>query len=352
MRTILQASTTAVLATLASLFFFSPRLLVFTEEAPGSYEWTRGLNFVAQVEGRPAGEVEPALRHRLLPLYAAKFLGLQGYNSFLLGWVGVLVFLVGSNLLLRNLGAPSTVAAASTFLLASTGAVITSFGWLGILDCWWVFALILVALAPQWWLVGLAALMAPWIDERFLIGLPAALVARSLVYRFAVRAAARLLAVIVAAVLPYIGYRVYSLFWLPGDASGEFISMQFVVWLRMAPHGWWMAYRLAWIFLLVPLFLPNASRVKPWLVALCCLPVVFAAIVTAADVTRSAMVLAPLMMAGIIVAWRSYPVETTRLLPWIAAANFLVPYIHIVYNKMEPVHPLFWEIVRLVKKVG
>ena len=36
----------ALLATLCSLFFFSPRLLVLTEGAPSSYEWTRGLNFL------------------------------------------------------------------------------------------------------------------------------------------------------------------------------------------------------------------------------------------------------------------------------------------------------------------
>ena len=345
----------AFLAAAASIFFFSPRLLVFTEEAPGSYEWTRGLNFVAQVEGQSAGQVEPALRHRLLPFYVAKILGLKGYNALLLGWIGVFACLGGTNLLLGSFGVPNRVAAASTFLLASTAAVISSLGWLGIFDCWWVLSLIVVALAPRCWLVALATLLAPWIDERFLIGLPVAVLARFVIYPFALGAATRLLATISVAALPYLAWRLYSWLCLPGDASGEFASnvfAGFVVWLRMVPHGWWMAYRLAWIFLLAPFFLRNASGVKPWLIALCCLPVVFVAVVTAADITRSAMVLAPLVPAGILLFYRAHPEETERWLPWIAAANFCVPYIHIVYNKAEPVHPLLWEIIRLIKKVG
>lgn len=218
-----------------------------------------------------------------------------------------------------------------------------------------MLSLIVVALAPRYWLVALATLLAPWIDERFLIGLPVAVLARFVIYPFALGAATQLLATIAVAALPYLGWRLYSWLCLPGDASGEFASnvfAGFVVWLRMVPHGWWMAYRLAWIFLLAPFFLRNASGVKPWLIALCCLPVVFVAVVTAADITRSAMVLAPLVPAGILLFYRAHPEETERWLPWIAAANFCVPYIHIVYNKMEPVHPLLWEIIRLVKKVG
>jgi hypothetical protein len=345
----------AVLAGLASLFFFSPRLLVFTEEAPGSYEWTRGLNFLDQIKGQPHQEIEPALKHRLLPVYTAKILGLSGYEAFALGWAGVIVCLTGTNLLLRRAGVPNRVATSATFLLASTATVITSLGWLGIFDCWWVFALIVVALASRQWPIVLVVLLAPWIDERFLIGMPVAVLARFLVYPFVPRAAIRLFAVVSAATLPYVVWRLYSLLYLPEDASGEFLSGHFtgfVVWLRMVPHGWWMAYRLAWIVLLLPFALPNASGVKPWLIALCCLPIVFAVTVTAADITRSAMVLAPLMITGIVVAWRAFPENTARWLPWLAAVNFVVPYTHIVYNKTEPVHPLLWEIIRLIKKVS
>jgi len=352
MRDVGRVTAVAVAASLVSLFFFSPRLLVFTEEAPGSYEWTRGLNFVAQLDGQPIAEVEPALRHRLLPVYAAKLLGLRGYNAFVLGWAGVLVCLAGTNLLLRRVGATSRVAASATFLLASTAAVITSLGWLGIFDCWWVFALIVVALAPQHWAVGLAALLGTWIDERFLIGLPAALFARCLVYPWEMRQVATTGLVVAAMVAPYAAWRTYSLLYSSGDASSEFFSLHFLVWVRMAPHGWWMAYRLAWVFLILAFVLPNASGVKSWQLGAICLLTAAAAVVTAADLSRSAMVLAPLLVAGVVLAWRNAAQDTERWIPWLAVANFFVPYIHVVYNKLEPVHLLPWEIVRLIKKMA
>lgn len=342
----------ALLAALCSLFFFAPRLLVYTEEAPGSYEWTRGLNFIEQVEGQPSDEVEPALRHRLLPVYVARVLGLKGYAPFVLGWVGVVGLLAYVHFLMSRLGVPRRVAVSTVFLLASTSAVITSFGWLGIFDAWWVWALVIVAFAPQWWLIAAAALLAPWIDERFLIGLPAAFVTRWLVYPWQMRRAAGYFLLIAAMVAPYAAWRIYSLLYSSGDASGEFLSLHFLVWLRLAPHGWWMAYRLAWGFLILAFVLPNASGVKSWLLGAICLLTAAAAVVTAADLSRSAMVLAPLLLAGVLLAWRNAAKETERWIPWLAVANFFLPYIHVVYNKLEAVHPLPWEIIRLLKKMG
>ena len=342
----------AFVACVASLLCFSPRLLVFTEEAPGSYEWTRGMNFVAQVQGQTGDGVEPALRHRLLPVFVARALGLHGYAALLLGWAGVLVCLACVNSLLRSLDVPERIAASSVFLLASTSAVVTSLGWLGIFDCWWVLALIVVAIAKQWWLVGLASLLAPWIDERFLIGLPIAFAARWLIYRLTVRDVARVGLAVLLPLLPYLVWRLYSLVYSPTDASGGFVSTHFVVWLSMVPHGWWMSYRLAWVFILLPFFVPNATGVSPLWLGLICMCAGFAAVLTAADITRSAMVFAPLMVVGVIVSFRRYPKETLQWMPWITAANFIVPYMHVVYNKLEPVHPLPWEIIRLLKKVG
>jgi hypothetical protein len=342
----------ALAASSASLMCFSPRLLVFTEEAPGSYEWTRGLNFLQQVEGQPVEEVEPALRHRLLPVYAARVLGLDGYAPLFLGWVGVIGLLAYIHALMGQLAVTRRVAISTVFLFASTSAVITSFGWLGIFDAWWVWALIIVAFAPQLWLVATVALLAPWIDERFIIGLPAAFVVRWLAYPWQGRQAARILLLLAVMVAPYAAWRFYSLLYSQGDASGDFLSLNFLVWVRLSPHGWWMAYRLAWVFLVLAFVLPNASRVKGWQLGAVCALTVIAAVVTAADLSRSAMTLAPLLLAGILLAWRNAAQQTDRWIPWLAMANFLVPYIHVVYNKLESAHPLPWEIIRLIKKMA
>lgn len=352
MKRFLNCLAIASAAVVVSLLFFSPRLLVFTDEAPGSYEWTRGLNFLEQVEGKGSQEVEPALRHRLLPVYAARVLGLDGYEPFILGWIGVLCLLACVFVLMERHGAPRRIAVSTVFLFASTSAVVTSFGWVGIFDAWWVLALVLVAFAPQFWVVAAAALLAPWIDERFLIGLPVAFAARWLINPWLANSALRLLLFIALAVGPYAAWRVYSLLHSSNDASADFISLHFLVWLRMAPHGWWMAYRLAWIFLVLAVCLPNASRITPWQLGAICFVSASAAIVTAADISRSAMVLAPLLPAGVLLAWRRAPQDTLRFTPWVAAANFVVPYMHVVYNKIETVHPLPWEIIRLIKKLA
>jgi hypothetical protein len=341
----------ACLAALASVVFFSPRLLVFTAEAPGSYEWTRGLNFLAQVEGQPIERVEPALRHRLLPVLAARALGLTGYAGFALGWMGVVVLLACVYSLMSQSGVPGAVATSTAFLFASTSAVITSFGWLGIFDSWWVLALIVVAMSPKLWPVAVAGLAGPWIDERFIIGLPLAFLARWLVYQWQPRIAGKLVLVLATTIAPYAAWRVYSLLHSSGDASQEFLSLHFLVWLRMVPHGWWMAYRLAWACVIFCFVLRNASGVRAWQLGVVCLLVAAAAIVTAADISRSAMVIAPLVPAGVLLAWRQNSEQTKRWLPWIAAANFATPYIHVVYIKLEPVHPLPWEILRLAREL-
>lgn len=54
----------------------------------------------------------------------------------------------------------------------------TSMGWLGYYDSWLAVALLTAALAPRRWMVIVACVLAPWIDERFVIGLPLALLVR------------------------------------------------------------------------------------------------------------------------------------------------------------------------------
>jgi hypothetical protein len=350
--TLLLSTMVALLAVFTSLFFFSPRLLVFTEEAPGSYEWARGLNFLDQLSGHPLEKIEPALRHRLLPVYAARLLGLHGYAAFALGWAGAVALLVYVQFLLDGLGLSRRTVVAAVFILASSSAVITSFGWLGIFDCWWLLGLIITAFSPRVWVVGMAAALAPWIDERFFLGLPVAFVARWLVYSYGLQAARSVVTAITLGLMPYLAWRLHSFISLPGDASANFLSLHFLVWVSMVPHGWWMAYRLGWAVIALCFLLPNASGVKPWLMITACAFTAVPAIVTAADVSRSAMVLGPLVVGGVILAWRQSPDETSRWLPRLAAANFLVPFIHVVYNKLQAVNPLPWEIIRLFKKLG
>lgn len=341
----------AVLAAAVSLFFFSPRLPVFTAEAPGSYEWTRGLNYLDQVKA-DGEQVEPALRHRLLPVFVARMLGLYGYAAFSLGWAGVIALLVYVQTLIQAAGLPRVVAIWTALLVASTSAVITSFGWLGIFDCWWVLGLVVIAFSPHPLVVAASAFLAPWVDERFLLGIPVALAARGLVYPLGRTALLRHVFALACGVTPYLLWRLYSAAALPSDASSQFLTPAFLAWLRNVPLGWWMAYRLGWATIAICFVLPNSSGIRPWLLGGACVLSVCPAVITAADISRSAMVVAPLLVAGIILCWRQSRLQTEQWLPCLAASNFLVPFIHVVYNKLEPVHPLPWEFIRLLKKLA
>lgn len=352
MKSLVQSLIWSVAGVAACLFFFSPRLLVFTEQAPGSYEWTRGLNFLQQISGEAGEKVEPALQHRLLPVVVCKVLGLEGIEAFTLGWLGVMFLLSTSHRLLITQKLPSGLAVCGVFMVASTSAVVTALGWLGIMDGWWVAALLIVSFSPIQWQILMTCCLAPWIDERFLIGLPVAFLCKWLVDPANTQKIVKTGTWIFLGLAPYLAWRVFSYVHYPSDESARFFSTEFLVWLRMAPHGWWMAYRLAWIPILLCFWIPNASRIKAPLL----LGAVFlsgsAAVITAADLSRSAMVICPLMLAGLILVYRAKPVETVKIAPWLTGANYLVPFMHVVYNKVEPVHPFLLEIVRLLKKLG
>jgi hypothetical protein len=351
MKLLVQSFLWSVAGVAACLFFFSPKLLIFTEQAPGTYEWTRGLNFLQQISGDAGEKVEPALQHRLLPVAVCKLLGLDGIEPFTLGWLGVLFLLFITHRLLIKQKLPTELAVCGVFMMASTSAVVTSLGWLGIMDGWWVAALLVVSFACAPWQILLTSCLAPWIDERFLIGLPVAFLCRWLIEPASTQKIAKTGSWIILGAAPYLAWRIFSFVHHPGDQSAKLLSFDFLVWLRMAPHGWWMAYRLAWIPILLCFFLPNASRTKAPLLFGAVVLSGSVAVVTAADLSRSAMVICPLIIAGLILAYRAKPVETAKITPWLAGANYLIPYMHIVYNKVEPVHPLLWEVIRLIKKL-
>lgn len=319
---------------------------------PGTFEWTRGLNFLAQLAGTPTDMVEPALRHRFLPIIVAKLLGLSGFSAFAIGWLGVLPLLTYVYFRARALSGNERVAVSVVLLFASTSSVITTFGWLGIFDSWWVLGLLVLALDPSYKMIAVASFLTPWVDERFLIGIPIAFLTRWLVTRITLGQAKKYMASIALSLIPYFAWRLYSYLGLPSDASSRFISVDFLQWVSMGPHGWWMAYRLSWAFLVASVVLPNASKIKPVYILAVFIPVAFFALATAADVSRSAMVAAPLLFSGALLSFRAHPVLTQRALPLIAIANFIVPFVHVVHQKMQAVYPLPWEIIRLIKKTS
>ena len=127
----------------------------------------------------------------------------------------------------------------------------------------------------------------------------------------------------------------------------ESVTREFVIWMPYAPLAWWMGLRAAW----VPLFsgLQDVFRIcgRPAaiLVALISLLVLATSLVLAEDMSRTAILLLPGVLAGAISLARNRQGE--HILVGAALANLLLPAMHVVSTSAEPVHFLPLELWRL-----
>lgn len=116
------------------------------------------------------------VRWRLLMPALGHFLGLPVWAVLGLAHVGCLFLIAGWVAMIFRASAGSVLEAACFGIVAgATAPFMTSMGWLGYYDAWLAIGLTVAAFArpPAW--VWLACLLTPWIDERFVLGLPLAL---------------------------------------------------------------------------------------------------------------------------------------------------------------------------------
>ena len=239
----------AILALLAAFIVFAPRLSLMTEFHAGSYQWTRAEAYLKQCADPFRKDIEPAMVWRLLPPLVAHQLGLRGNSALVLPIVGLVAFMLYVATLLHRRSPSPAFVFGGCLLIASSSAALVPFHWLGLNDAWIWLALLAVAFAghAERSLI-LACLLAPWVDERFVIGLPLALLVRQ-----ADRPDTGLLraAVIGAAALaPYLGLRL--ILRDPHSAAAtdffvNYIKGGFLPTVPWAHLGWFMAYRLGWV---------------------------------------------------------------------------------------------------------
>jgi len=336
---------------LLTVFFFSPRWWLMSSPAPGSFQWSRGLGFVAQCENPFRTDIEPALRWRLLPPLVAHHLGLRGTIAFIIPWLGVFALLSAVASWSARLLAARTSAFFLTLLVATSSAVLVPLHWLGINDAWIWFGLLAIACSRSQYALVFAALLCPWIDERFLIGLPLALWCR---YQLQPSVHTRLLLASLLPAVPYIAIRLVALLNAPADApDNAFLRhtlTEYRTWLPLAPLGWWMALRAAW-----PLALAAFARQSPVPlrttavgVALSSFTLLVSAVL-AADLSRSAAVILPLLVVGAVTLSAQLPSYVRLFLAVCAVANLVIPAAHIVYRKIDIVDSLPVELYRLLR---
>jgi hypothetical protein len=338
-------------ALLLSLLFFAPKLQLWDLRHGDHYEVARAQSFLAQVERPWRHDIEAAMQWRLLPPLVAHALGLHGRAALLLPWLGVGVLLGTCTFLLRRSGLARPATLYATALLATSSAVLVPTGWLGLNDAWVWAALAGVTLGRGLGSVVGLTLLTPWVDERFIIGLPLALAVR-LDLADATLRRGPVLAAAVLALLPYGALRLFlgnRLGWDTGDGFALGALMASVGWLPFAPLGWWMAWRAGWI--------PLGAAVigqggRGWRLGLLALGTLLVMAVLAVDLSRSAAILLPLALAGCLRLAAADPARGEARLAGLLALNLLLPAAHVVRVTTDLISPLPLEIFRLLRHLA
>jgi hypothetical protein len=166
--------------------FFSPSLVSFAAWRAMPRQFAdlvpvrRGVAVVQQVEA-PFTEIRDPLhkivRWRLLFPLVGHVLHLPPALVLVLspaGCILVLSLLIDSA---HGRGIPWLECALLGVVVGATSWFFVATGWLGYFDSWLVLGLFAVSFGPRWTVLS-ACLLTPWVDERFVIGFPLAMLVR------------------------------------------------------------------------------------------------------------------------------------------------------------------------------
>ncbi len=335
------------------LVCFSPswgafRLWSRVPELGGMLEVRRGVSVLVQIEhpGAPvADQLHSAIQWRLLFPLIGRVLHLPPGPFFALAHVGCLLVLAFLVTLLRRKNFNWTDTALATLALAAAEWFFTSTGWLGYFDAWFALGLLLVAFAETRWLVWLACLLAPWIDERFVLAAPLALLCRWLRapekfdHRRDAALPAALLAAFVVVRLGVLGRHSSA-----GATVGGYLHARDYLDapLSRLALGVWEGLRAGWCFAgaAVVALWPQRGRALALGAGVLVLAVV--GLATAQDYSRAMTMLLPAAVLGLLLAgdagWRS------RALLGCAAVALLLPAHHVMNDRVNPIFNLQHEL--------
>ncbi len=326
---------------------FAPHLWVIASRSPESFEWARANTYLAQCAHPFDQNVEPAMRWRLLPALVAHAFGLKGDMPLVIPWIGLGALVLWVATRLRRALDDWRFVAGGTLVFASTSACLVPIGWLGINDAWIWLGLLVVAFAenPAW--IVLCGLLVPWVDERFIIGLPLAWAVRVACRKDqSFRARDLLWALLLA---PYAALRIgFGGSPWSGHAERAFLAGQLrtsLISLPYAPLAWWMGLRVGWAALVYGILsLQGGLR---WSVSTIALLTALVSLALASDMSRSIAILCPLVMLGLVELARRRTIEAPRIALWAGVVALLIPAVHVVFNKIAPIDNLVVELIRL-----
>jgi hypothetical protein len=269
-----------------------------------------------------------------------------------LPWLGALLALqAAAAWVLRATNRPAVACGAA--LLAATGSwFFVSTGWLAYFDSWLVLCLLLASHARSRATLFTVALLAPWIDERFIIAVPVCLAIRRLEIHGRPASGggewghdARALLLGIA---PYLVIRLGAEAMHVRETSRGYWADWGTVWRTTSfttlLAGNWHGLRLGWLPVCAAIaFALRSPRRWAWFLPLALLLGLAFSQAIAADLSRSLVIALPVLLAGLIFAWQRWPGIVPAAALVLAGGNLLLPAEHVVATFQLPIASLFTE---------
>lgn len=313
-------------------------------------------------------------RWRLLGPVIARMLQLPPAVHLSLYPLGALAAVWYAWQILASRGVPPIPRVAGLIAVTATGWFFTATGWLAFMDGWVALGLMVVAFSGSLWLTGLACLLLPWADDRFLIGLPAAALLTQLPLpspRGPAKPSRPPIGIVAAAGIPVAIFLLARVILEQRFALNTLANHLYPpILAHPAGYGFGLfsSLRAAWLLVLAGLWL--AWRQQPTigtLLAALTLGSIAAASGLAYDVSRSGVVVIPLLL-WTIAAWPAvgpamasaslgpgspardwfFRYGATLFLCLIAAANLCLPAYHHTLAWSSRIRPVWTELTFLV----
>lgn len=329
------------------LAFHAPRLWLMDAYRPGTFQWDRAHTFLLQVQAPFRDDIEPAMRWRLLPPLLAHLLRLPGNTALAIPWIGAIAAAAYFARTLQARLKDARFVFGGTVLYASTSAGLVSLHLYGVNDAWVWLALMAAAFSPSRAVIVAACLLAPWVDERFIIGLPLA---------WLTRISDRRVGLFDRELLWFAPVAVYPLARLAGAGAGfqtetGFLAAGlagFATYAGLIPLAWWMGLRAAiapigYVFTQVP-------PARRWQLGAALVGTALVMAILAYDLSRSVAISIPLVLLGAVMFAERRPDLAPRAAIWLAVAGLLLPTAHVVGRKIDPIENIAVEAMRLIHR--
>jgi hypothetical protein len=283
------------------------------------------------------------MRWRLLPPLIAHLASLPGKTPLLIPWLGLIAATTYVARILQLHSDDWRFVLGGTLLFATTSAAIVPITWFGINDAWVTLGLLIITFERSPLALAGAALLCPWVDERFIIGLPLAWTAGCL-YRGEPLVSRRFV-LMGTALAPYVLLRLgLSSMYAVGVERAHLSSQvnQLLVSFKYGYLGWWMGLRAAW----APIAFFMLTVRRPFLFATIFLITAAVMISLTEDQSKSAAIATPVAILGLLSIRRDYPIIAPKVVLALGIIGLLLPATHVGNRSIVPYDNLLVELVR------